>query len=302
MKRGLLFLGLIFLTQAISFSQEFRFRLKKKDSYYMPDEVRETSGLAYWNGHIITHNDSGGKNEVYLLDTLGGEVKKTMILKGSVNRDWESVYLYNDKLYVGDFGNNMGSRKNLTIYTADWNTLLEKGEVRVDSIRFYYPDQDDFSKQKHSHNFDCEAMVVYQDSIYLYSKSWKDKQTTVRVIPAAPGEYAAPVRYSFSAGGLITGAAFHEEKKMLVLIGYNLDTPVLRPFVWVFNAAHPGKLAGANGLQVSLSPDFTQIEGVTFLPSGRLAISAEAIHEKLLDIPAALFLVKPEDFFEKVKP
>jgi len=36
--------------------------------------VRETSGLIYLNGKLITHNDSGGEPALYELDTITGNV------------------------------------------------------------------------------------------------------------------------------------------------------------------------------------------------------------------------------------
>lgn len=279
-------------------AQTARYKLKRSQTVYVPETVEETSGLFYFNGELFTHNDSGGENRLYVLDTLGGPVLRSIPVPGAINRDWEAVALNGSKLYIGDFGNNSANRKDLTIYVTDLSAI-DSGLPGLDSIRFYYPEQTLFEKQKRNHDFDCEAMLVFKDTVYLYSKAWADGITKIRTVPAVPGTYAAQQRGTFKANGLITDAVFEAERKLLVLIGYNLDTQILQPFIWIFETSHPAKLS--HGIRIDLGPDFTQMEGVTFLPSGKLAISAEGISNKWLDIAPALFLVWPKELLGKVK-
>lgn len=279
-------------------AQSSRYKLKRSQTVYMPETVEETSGLFYFNGELITHTDSGGENRLYVLDTLGGPVLRSIPVPGAVNRDWEAVSLNGTKLYIGDVGNNSARRKDLTIYITDL-AHLPSGLPGLDSIRFYYPRQTVFEKQKRNHDFDCEALVVFKDTVYLYSKAWADGITKIRTVPAHPGSYAAQDRGTFDAGGLVTDAVYDAERKCLVLVGYNLETQILQPFVWLFETPHPAKLV--NGIRINLSPEFTQLEGVTFLPSGKLAMTAEGLSNKWLDIAPALFLVWPKELLEKLK-
>lgn len=297
MTRVILFFAVFFISGPILFAQSARYKLKRSQTFYVPEEVEETSGLFFWKGELFTHNDSGGENKLYALDTMGGEIKHRIPVPGAVNRDWEAVTVCDSVLYIGDFGNNSAKRKDLTIYMADLRKLGDS-LPGLDSIRFHYPEQTNFEKQKRTHNFDCEAMVVFRDTVFLYSKSWADGITRIRTLPAKPGNYATQERGTFNAGGLITDAAFSAEQKLLVLVGYNLDTPVLQPFIWLFRTSHPAKINAGNGVRVSLSPEFTQIEGVTFLPSGKLAITAEGVSNKWIDIAPALFLVWPSELGE----
>lgn len=88
------------------------------------DKIREASGIAssvplkgcYW-----THNDSGNKPEVYLLNNKGALIS-TIKLDGVSNRDWEDIaegigpVKGKSYVYVGDIGDNSGVRKHIRIY------------------------------------------------------------------------------------------------------------------------------------------------------------------------------------------
>lgn len=300
MKAVFLLFVTFFISSVFVFSQTGRYKIKRSQTFYVPEEVQETSGLIYWKGELLTHNDSGGENKLYVLDTSGGEVKKRIPVPGALNRDWETATINNGKLYIGDIGNNSAQRKNLTIYISDLNKMVDN-LPGLDSIRFHYPEQTNFEKQKRNHDFDCEAMVVFKDTVYLYSKAWVDGITKIRTVAAKPGNYEAKEINRFKPGGLITDAAYDENKKLLVLVGYNIDTPIMQPFIWIFETAHPGRIKAEDGMKINLEPAYSQIEAVTFLPSGRLAMTAEALNNKWIDIAPALFKVSIEELLGKVK-
>lgn len=296
MARVIVFFLLFFPVGVGLYGQTARYKFKRKETVSIPESLEETSGLFYFNGHLFTFNDSGGENRLFQLDTFGGPSPLSFPVTGAINRDWEAATLSGDKLYIGDFGNNSGTRQDLTIYILN-HSFLEGEALTLDSIRFRYPEQTTFEKRKRDHDFDCEAMVVFRDTVYLYSKSWGSGITHIRTLPAVPGEHLTQERGSFDAGGLITDATFNEARHTLVLVGYNLDSQILKPFVWIFETSHPARLV--NGTRIDLGPDFTQIEGVTYLSDGRLAISAEGIANKWLDIAPALFLVWPQEMLGK---
>lgn len=300
MGRFILLFALYFVAGcSVLFSQTAHYKIKRNHTFYVPEEVEETSGLFFWNGELFTFNDSGGKNMLYVLDTMGGEIKKRVSVPGAINRDWEATTVRDNKLYIGDIGNNSAKRKDLTIYIADLNPNMDESLPVVDSIRFHYPQQTNFEKQKRNHDFDCEAMVVFKDTVYLYSKAWQDGITKIRTMPAAPGEYAAREINRFEAGGLITDAAYDAENRQLVLIGYNIETPVMQPFLWIFKTSHPGKIKASNGIKIMLEPAYSQIEGVSFFPQNRLVITAEGLNNKWIDIAPALFKISLDALREK---
>ncbi|MFY0253827.1 hypothetical protein ACDQ55_07740 [Chitinophaga sp. 30R24] len=88
------------------------------------DKITEASGIAssvrlkgcYW-----THNDSGGKPEVYLLNGKAALIS-TVKLNDANNYDWEDIAegIGPEKskyyVYVGDIGDNLGIRNHIRIY------------------------------------------------------------------------------------------------------------------------------------------------------------------------------------------
>ena len=114
----------------------------------LPEEVCETSGLFFHNGRLWTHNDSGGKPILYALDTVTFEVVQRITLANAKNKDWEDVCTDGKTVFVGDFGNNKGSRKNLRIFTFPLSAIPNEGDttVTVDSIKFRFADQTNFEK------------------------------------------------------------------------------------------------------------------------------------------------------------
>lgn len=88
----------------------------------LPDEVRETSGLAQSRrepGIFWTHNDAGNGPELFGLDTAG-QVVRRLTLDGVEAVDWEDIESGGceggDCLFVGDIGDNDADRERITIY------------------------------------------------------------------------------------------------------------------------------------------------------------------------------------------
>lgn len=88
----------------------------------LPDEVRETSGLArsgrnpalFW-----THNDAGNAAELYAIDA-SGQLAQRVRIAGAEATDWEDIEAGSCEsgscLYIGDIGDNDGERARITIY------------------------------------------------------------------------------------------------------------------------------------------------------------------------------------------
>lgn len=294
MRRFILLLVLIFYGAPETVAQLEKYRLKRKNTFFVPEEVEETSGLFTYKGEIYTFNDSGGLPMIYGLDTLGGRITRRIYVHGAKNVDWEAVEIVGNTLYIGDFGNNRATRTDLVIYKAEFDTGQDTITV-TDTITFSYPDQTSYEKRKYDHNFDCEAMVVHNDSIFLYSKSWADGESTIRAIPNQAGNYQAEIIATFSAKGLITDAAFDRENNHLALVGYSFTGNVMLPFIWLIHTDHPGKVDIDSAKRIALEPIYTQIEGVTFLRPEMLVMTAEALNNKLLDIAPALFMVNVQE-------
>lgn len=225
----------------------------------LPGVVSETSGLALWNGYLYTHNDSNDSS-LYALDTLTASINQIIALPGVVNYDWEDITHDSEYFYVGDFGNNAnGNRQNLRIIKVRKSTLSD-ANPEIDYINFTYSNQTDFTPAGgNSTNFDCEAFIATQDSLYLFTKQWVSRQTSVYALPKTAGSYSAELKTTYNVDGLITGAACIENKKLIVLIGYST---LLQPFFYLLYDFNANDFFSGNKRKVNISAPFHQTEGI----------------------------------------
>ena len=175
----------------------------------LPDLLEESSGAAFIDGQLWTHNDGGNPNEIYRIDTLTGEILQTVLVGNLENEDWEDMAQNDTHLFIGDFGNNLGNRMDLGIGRIDRNDLGNL-IVSAEFINFSFSDQTDFTERLNDNDYDCEAFFYYQDSLHLFTKNWVDEQTRHYTLPATPGTHVAQLRETFDVQGLIAGAAIDE--------------------------------------------------------------------------------------------
>ncbi|MDV6170067.1 T9SS type A sorting domain-containing protein [Flavobacterium sp. DG1-102-2] len=232
-------------------------------SVNLPEKVLETSGLIMWNDALYTQNDNTD-NSLYALNPSTGSITGTFSLTGTTNQDWEEIAQDNDYLYIGDFGNNVtGNRNNLTILKVNKSSLTA-GTPLIETIAFNYSNQTDFSALGNNEtNFDCEAMVVSQDSIYLFTKQWSAKKTSLYKLPKTAGSHIAQLKATLDVSGLITGAAYLEDKRLIVLSGYN---GLVQPFVYLLYDFNGHNFFSGNKRKITLSGmSFHQVEGIATL-------------------------------------
>ncbi len=239
----------------------------------LSNKINETSGIIYFDEAIWTFNDSGGKPEIYRIDEKSGKVSRTVVISSAKNNDWEDITMDDEYIYIGEFGNNWGNRKALVIYKISQKDITSgKAEVVAELIHISYADQVSFEKMNRNHNFDCESVISFGDSLILFSKNWEDNNTRMYKLPKEPGSYSLSPLDSFNAGGLITGADYNKETQDLVLIGYKDKVP----FIYL--------LAGFNGINFDSKkntkvefPDFakSQTEGICWIDNNHVMISTE---------------------------
>ena len=192
----------------------------------LPAILNENSGMMLWNDLFWFHNDSHNEPVLYALDTLDNIIKDSIRIYLAKNRDWEDISQDEDYIYIGDFGNNSGKRQDLKIYKIRKTPFYKNNDsyFQPDLIEFKYPDQHIFEFSR-DHNFDCEALFPFRDSLYLFTKNWGDHKTKLYSIPKAAGNYTATLLDSFDAGGLITSAAINADSNLVVLLGYDHYQP-----------------------------------------------------------------------------
>ncbi len=189
----------------------------------LPEQVNETSGLLFYNGKLITHNDSGGSANLYEIDTISGTITRTINITNANNIDWEDITQDDTYIYIGDFGNNNGNRQDLKIYRILKSDFTSATSITSEIITFSYEDQVDFTTNPYNHDFDAEAFSVYNNELIIFSKNWATSEVKAYSIPNTIGNHSAKNIGSYNSEGLITGAAYNPEDNSFLLCGYNKD-------------------------------------------------------------------------------
>ncbi len=262
----------------------------------LPREVRETSGLIWFKDLFWTHNDSGGRPEIYGLDPLKGKIKAKLVVSNANNVDWEEIAQDDDYVYVGDFGNNRGVRKDLCIYKIPKSAFPSQGTLKVEAqkISFRWEKQTEFATvADRTTNFDCEAMFATDDRLILFTKNWGNQHSDIYSLPKTPGDYTAVFLMEWNANGLITGADFDSKKQTLALCGYKNFTP----FIWLIQDFNPVDIAGWNALRLELDDrGGSQTEGICFGPLNYVYVSTE----ETSIYPPRIFKIDSESLISKL--
>ena len=252
----------------ISFPNNGAIELK----YRLSDTIKESSGLIYMDNQLWTHNDSGNEAKLYQIDTNSGEILKTVTINNASNIDWEDISYDDNYIYIGDFGNNNGDRSDLKIYKIVRDELNTEDSIDAEVINFNYSDQ----TQLGDRDFDCEAMVVHKDKLYLFSKDWNDFQTRLYVLDTQAGTQTANYIESFNIQGLVTGATFNSELNTLLLSTYSTR---LNVSIWSFSNFNNNFFDGESKQLILTPPLQAQVEGITFIDNNHLYLSSEAFSE-----------------------
>ena len=243
----------------------------------LSDSVLESSGLIWIENRLITHNDSGDGPHLYELDTLSGDVTRTVTVINASAVDWEDITADDTYLYIGDFGNNNGDRTDLAIFRVSILDFLTtpNDTVTADTLLFNYADQLDFTPTTYETPYDAEALMACGDSLYIFTKDWSTSSSTVYSLPKVPGNYSLTPTISFDTEGLVCGGTYDPIKNRFVLVGYAFTTP----FVYV----------------IENITDYSFAEVVTF--RNNLALSGSSQCESICIRPDGMFYTSTEEHF-----
>ena len=176
---------------------------QKIKKYALSDSLSEISGLEILNDStLVAINDGGDKAQVYLLD-FKGNILKTVKIENAKNVDWEDLARDKKYLYIGDIGNNENKRENLVIYRVSIKEILSKDEAKAEKIEISYKEQKHFPPDKDEFYYDAEAITVYKDTIYLFTKNRSKPSsgtTLVYKFPTKPGEYREKAAHEIFIG------------------------------------------------------------------------------------------------------
>jgi len=234
--------------------------ISAENSYPLDEVLSETSGLIYWDDTLWTHNDDGDII-LYRINPFDGSIAGNVSLYPQTNEDWEGISQDEDYIYVGDFGNNNnGKRTNLKIIRVSKKSILY-GTPEMDVINFAYADQTDFTPQgPNNTNYDCEAFIVTETAIYLFTKEWISQNTRIYKLPKTPGTYLAEFQDGHDIKGMVTGAVYKKERGIIVLSGYNI---LLQPFIFLLYDFENEDFFGGNKRKLNLNLPFHQVESIT---------------------------------------
>lgn len=254
--------------------------------------LNENSGIIFLNDHLYTINDGGNSNTLYELDSFGIITREIEVLNAS-NVDWEAISQNSQSIFVGDFGNNSGSRENLCIYEISKLGIQDQSVNEVVATRrvFRYEDQVEYTWNSNAHNYDCESFICTEDSIYLFSKNWLDEQTKLYALPVAWADTAeATVNASYNIDGLITDASIDIAGESLMLLGYkNNGANFYSSFIWMFWDYNGNDFFSGNKRRIEIGTMLTlgQTEGIALKGSSSGFVSSEQI-SSIITIPPKL--------------
>jgi len=266
------------------------------DKFNLPESISETSGLIYYHNKLITHNDSGNAAELYEINTASGSITRTVTISNATNIDWEDIAQDDTYIYIGDIGNNSGSRTDLKFYRILKTDYDSNTNVIADIINYSYADQTDFNSNMNNTNWDAEAFVVYDDYILIFSKNWINNEVDVYAIPKFISTHSAHKVSNYNVQGLVTGADSIDSNK-IYLSGYSASN--ITPFlieIYDLNISTPSNLDvffNSNTVKINnFLPFGNQVEGISFIESDgstdTLYISNEKLVVSVLTFPSKL--------------
>jgi hypothetical protein len=141
----------------------------------------EASGLAtsILNPDILySHNDSGGENAVFAIDTKG-RLKAKIIIDGVTNRDWEDIATAVDTMtgtpyiYIGEIGDNGARYPSVSIYKVP-EPSLAMGDTLIVANQY-----ETFNIQYEDGPRDAEALFVEPRTQDIYIISKREEQVGI---------------------------------------------------------------------------------------------------------------------------
>lgn len=252
------------------------------------DTLIETSGLQIVNNDLWTFNDMGGEAVIYKIDSLSNIILQRVYLTGATNTDWEDIAFDGTYFYIGDFGNNLtGARTNLKIYKFPvssipphaGNPIIYIPANQIEIINFSYSDQPQppIAVANYTTKFDCEAMLIDNGQIHLFTKDWISFTSTHYVINSTdPGNYILTPKETLDCNYLVTGADKAVGQNIISLLGYQASG-LGSHFLYLLSNYNNDFYFNGNKRKINL-PDVTvmgQGEGITFRDDSTGYISNE---------------------------
>lgn len=244
--------------------------------YPLPQSLKEVSGISYstQSSLIWVLEDSGNANMIYGLNPKG-EIEKRITIQNATNIDWEDITKDSEgNLYLGDFGNNDNTRKDLCIYKVAKDSLLKNKVDALYKISFEYPEQNKFPPKSKNLFYDVEAFFEFKNNFYLFTKNRSSKfdgTTLLYKIPNKSGFHQAELLGKFKTGGsfennAITSAAISPDASKVLLLCHSK--------VWLFQNFTLDKFFSGEVSELKLH-HYSQKESICFKDNSIVLIADE---------------------------
>jgi hypothetical protein len=251
----------------ISLSAQIGFESRKVAE--LSPRLEESSSLIYTpEGIFWSLNDGGNKAMIYAFDSTGILVD-SLRLSRTKNEDWEAMAYDADTktFYVGSTGNNDNHRDTLQIFCFQRPEDPSVHQVTPEKMNFTYPDKPLNDPLVRQCAFDCEAMIFFNDALYLFSKSrCAEKYTKCYRIEPGTKFQKAELLDSLLLKHWITSADISPDGKRLALL---CETKLL-----LFDEFDGDDFFGGKLTELKLGV-WTQKEGVAFSSENELWFTDE---------------------------
>lgn len=250
----------------------------------MPKKLKEISGIVKDENFLWAISDDP-KADIFKLDLSGNIIQKIHLSNLTVT-DVEDVTADAEYLYIADVGDNDGTRQERQIIKIKKSEIPTgaTAEVAGQTIRFTFPAQSGTHTKKTNEN-DCESLLSYKESLYLFTKRRDDKKTELFKLTKYTGVQTPKAISVFDSKGLVTGAAINEQGSEVSLVGYQGGHK--NPFIWKLTSFKGDDFF--SGKQQEYVLDETtkdwQVESVTYNSDGTLLFACE----KTPDFGAAIY-------------
>lgn len=230
----------------------------------LDNDLQHNSGIVSLNQaqSFWTQVDNNSPNLIYEFDR-DCNILRSVFIKNPIKKDWEEICSDKDNnIYIGDFGNNNNSRKDLRILVIPHEELITSDSVDASVINFSYARQIAFPPPPEEMHYDMEAMVWFDDSLHLFSKNRTDPfdgWCYHYVLPAIPGNYSLNPVDSFKTGSgsllfyWVTGAAVDPTTRKFVLLSHDR--------IWLFKDFSGNRFFSGKVQEILLS-HYSQKEGI----------------------------------------
>ncbi|WP_375057847.1 hypothetical protein [Zobellella sp. DQSA1] len=243
-------------------------RLELEPLADLSPRLSETSGLAVWQGGLLSHNDSGNAAELFML-SASGAITRVLPVPVS-NRDWEDIAVHGDDIFLADTGNNGGRRRDLAVYRLQ----LEEDALQLHQrLPVAYAEQNNFQPPRHQHNFDAEALAWVDGELWLLTKRWLDEDSALYKLSTEGGEAPLVEQQRLATAMLVTGADYDAGSQTLLLLGYSRNWLDRRAWLWLY-PVRDGRVEEARGRRWLLA-EGGQFEGIALGEDGFIYLSRE---------------------------